>query len=1508
MKRFIAFSVFALSLIGVGVFLYTTQGDAQATPAIPVINTLTAQSACQIDMNIGESGTADYFSANIRTSAGTPTSGTNLVNSPATPPSPVNYSFKYPDYTFEKNKTYYFALRAHSEIGGTSAWSVQKNVKTLDVVAPKIPVVSGHGPWEGTDGTRTKISWSVPTPTGMTPNYSGYRLYTSTDNTTYDAVALSSASEYYVAVDPTKPFYFKTTAYEAGLGCRVDNISTSTDGGAAFSNFSNILVIPPIPKITKEEVNPSGSDWKIKLSWDKSTGATGYDIDLATNSNFSSVLESASSVDTNFNSSKTFSSNITVYYRIRAKAGTTGISNYTKGSVVTGVPAPSNLTPSSFSFDRCTSSASGVIPVTFTWTDNASNNPRTIEFEQSIDGGATYTNIGSYNVPLIEPDAGYSKTFSFNVGKNYKIRAFVKAGSLTSSPSNVAPINLSLYTPKIKLKGEAWMQTGGWLKLDPDGFCGVSVDQDGTTLRGEAWNPFFGWLSFDGDLSKGGAKLDPVTGKISGWARFIFRDQSVPGWDGWINLRDEANDYGMCFGDTNSTTPDGQIGTGKSCTGNGNISTGKVSGMVWGGPTVGGWIVFNSIPTQSMVVKKDPDGISYAPRERVKLWVEPSQNADWSKQLILGSGDSGTLNPVSGVSTTVYVAPDIGNKTVMISASSSSDKASTTLKITEFPYRLSCSSLKGSVQVEWAKEWLGNSYTTDAPHTLSLTYSTSSITGPWKALSPNPTPSMGNGSYAHLALSTSSTYYYRLQATYTVDPKTTATMTTGPCTPSTPVVDNPSRLSVYAQNMTTMLLNWKDNATSTGVYTFDVQRIKLTPASSTDFAVSTSSVVRATSVPLTWKNISTTTPFYQWVERSSSTLSTKFSNPNKKDPIYPGCSVAGDPACGINKTLGFFSPVVNKLVTPKTFTGQLTPFTGSDNVGREGEGTTFFYRIRACSQIVPKYTECTEPGCVVNTDYRPNPACSTFTSTSTAGKVIATTTPPLPVIEATSTKPIKVNPADKYSKYKTTVSWKDDSLREMGVIVQRSDGTTAVTSGNKIIFQSRNVLKQALDSDVKIFGPNGGRGAWNSFDDETLDPGTTYTYIIRPYIEVTDPVTNSFARVLSPTVEAGTAYAQTPYRVIVGVSGDGSSYGYVTENTKGLDTRTSNIVADFESNEQAQVEYHYTAPNGDNYASFTMWTGGVACTTQNPCNTQRSGTVYATADFRRYCYDFDVGVSPSWCATGDSSGQNCSNSGGMYDRNTYAEASVSNVSSTCHFVRWSGSCSGTGSCRVYMNADRSATAIFSTSTNIINFESLRLPEFANIKDAVSDWGSKIAELFAADQKTEEVKKLEKNDAPVSTFTANAFDAIKSFAGEIKRMVSGIFSADAASTYEDYFVTANIAGITQPSFKDINLEPDTVYYYRVGIRYAGDTEVKKWSLNKDFSINETAGKTLPPGSAVRAGEYSPTCTRNSYCDFSVLKLKAPDVSGLPNAETSEKQCAKNADCVDVGRKRQTTEEQ
>lgn len=124
------------------------------------------------------------------------------------------------------------------------------------------------------------------------------------------------------------------------------------------------------------------------------------------------------------------------------------------------------------------------------------------------------------------------------------------------------------------LFGYAWSDNIGWISFnncDIFGSCsgpdyGVKVDSSGL-MSGHAWSDNIGWISFQG---LGGcpegtceAKLDRVTGQVTGWARActVFQNDStcsgllkgpaeLGGWDGWIKLSgDIIDNAGINIGD-----------------------------------------------------------------------------------------------------------------------------------------------------------------------------------------------------------------------------------------------------------------------------------------------------------------------------------------------------------------------------------------------------------------------------------------------------------------------------------------------------------------------------------------------------------------------------------------------------------------------------------------------------------------------------------------------------------------------------------------------------------------------------------------------------------------------------------------------------------------------------------------------------------------------------------------------------------------------------------------------
>jgi PKD repeat protein len=122
------------------------------------------------------------------------------------------------------------------------------------------------------------------------------------------------------------------------------------------------------------------------------------------------------------------------------------------------------------------------------------------------------------------------------------------------------------------VSGWAWSQNIGWISFRGPNY-GVTLGPvvDGVrNLTGYAWSSNIGWISFNpAELigcpsSPCNARVNPVTGEISGWARVLAHGG---GWDGWIRMRGPG--YGVSI----------------------NFATREFSGWAWSN-MVSGWISF----------------------------------------------------------------------------------------------------------------------------------------------------------------------------------------------------------------------------------------------------------------------------------------------------------------------------------------------------------------------------------------------------------------------------------------------------------------------------------------------------------------------------------------------------------------------------------------------------------------------------------------------------------------------------------------------------------------------------------------------------------------------------------------------------------------------------------------------------------------------------------------------------------------------------------------------------
>ncbi|MFA5870643.1 MAG: fibronectin type III domain-containing protein [Candidatus Paceibacterota bacterium] len=1332
-----------------------------------------------------------------------------------------------------------------------------------------------------------------------------------------------------------------------------------SDNGCAPSEYvySNPLTII-IPSVPTNVAAVFSLPDKVTVSWQPGIGQSRNEIYRD-----GVHIGNTNASETSFTSTSTTPSAKYVY-SVRG-CSNTGCSAFNEANPVTIENAPQNLQA------MITSVSATKASVLLSWDNGWPDENYTIE-QAGVDNN--FKEIGTVLFPSSDELATFLVVnLSANSSFKFRVKAELvpNYSSVVEVNTKIKYLLSGQAWSNIDNHGIGWLKFA-CEATDPncDGEQFSTLIDDAGYLHGGAWASVdtdgrgYGWLSFEkADLVGCDALAGVPSGTecaaklmgdntIRGWARFTSRvGKSEPEWDGWVALNSmtidnktigsispysfaQLKDAFQSFSDSVSlkniwgvikysvlSAVDVVKTYAQATTWGLNIQSGEdgkeyVVGQAWGGDIVG-WIAFsldecnglcnvvaelvdNTKNNSSFTLRSDSVGTDFAPREQKKFWIDPQFDALWS----LDPSGIGTINPTVtnvGSATTTYSAPDVGDRSVKIIATVGVETASTTLNILKNPYEVSCFSTRnGSINVQWFQQYTDPNYKTYAQHAMALSYSTTSDAGPWSFIK---LTNMGTGTYLHNSIATSTPYWYKLYTTF-INPIGNSTVITGlPCTPYRLVTDEPTQLGVFSVDSHTLIANWKDNATSSAGYGFEIERMKLTPATTTQFEIATTtSPVTAQGVPLTWKNITANTPFYMWIERSSTTdVGQRFKNTNTADTTYPGCSTVQDPNCTIEK-FSEYKPVISGTGKGKTFTGQSTPFIEQSNVGSEGEATTFFYRARACSSMIPRYTTCNGTTCDLDTDSRRNPVCSPFISTSSLGTVIATTTPPMPVIQfATSSKVTKVDPSANDTKYKVSLKWKDDSLREDGVIIERN-GLTAVDNGGSIVFENN-------PANPMIFGPYPGKGDWDkSFEDEMLEPGTSYTYTARTFFDTQDPITGNSIRVISPDGEAPTVTIETPYRVTITIDDEATNSRTVTGSGFNCPDNINKCTLDFEPDETAQVTWN-SRNNMENYVEFIEWSVR-SCGSDKSCVLPTGQNTDLTALFKRYCYDFSVGVNSGygWCASASvSNATNCdvSNSIGAYTRNTNARGNYVISSSTCKFVEWQGSCVGTSMCNVYMDRQQSATAVFSTSTlpvppkRPVTFEDLGVPQISVI-DALSGWKDSLLNIFTKSNSL--AKQENKSVGMVSSFTANVYDAIASFASEIKNIVTSIFSANAATTpTKDYFVTIKdySDNYTQSSLKDTGLESGAVYTYKVRVNYGGG-KTSEWNTDTDGYPREVSGKVLPFG-AVSSGGQSPICTRNSYCDFSIKTQTAI-------GEKSETQCTQNADCVNIGKKRQTSEEQ
>ena len=1493
MKQHLSIFLVGLTLIlgGVAVFGFA---DAQTAPQAPNLEQVKADSACRATLKWMQPDEADSFIMSVNGGGDQDISG-DCLSAPCTN---LRYShdFRTPE------ETYTYKIKARRSPGGDSLWSQEKTVLMPAVRAPQVPELL-KGSWDAS-GTRFDVSWDASS--GITNG--GYRVYYSSDGSTYEAVSLQEELVYGNLLPSDEAHYFKIKAYETGDGCDTSGIGVTGDGLAAFSDFSTPLIAPPAPAEIRANVVQEGGNWNIEFSWDAVSTATKYEFQVSTDSSFGDfeVNEIVNSGTTSY--SNDFAPNQTYYYRVKSVNDSGG--NYTESMYISsetsaGLPAPRDFS-AIYDFNIFGSYEGGV-SVRFEWTDAASVIPRDAEIFESVNGGG-YGTDPAYVISGTQYSApAQYKEISLATGNVYIYRVRVKSDSTISAFSNEITVDLSLRLKEIhpEFRGNAWSAHNiegttagiGWISLnEKDGGVsgapykvGIDATAGDGTLTGFGWASVlggdtdeWGWLVFEKSYLSGcpagecSARIDRETGQVSGWARFICMDGScdesggsVNGWDGWVSLRGASADgYGLCFGKSEGNVVEvsgEEYATGVTCANdlkNEEIE-GEISGIAWGGP-IGGWIVFDSEPVSSEF-SLTPQEPTLVIRERQEFFAS-REILEWAVDGIPGGNISiGTITGTTSDSA-LYAAPDNpGEYAVSAHVGVIGTSTDVTVRPTSEIYRLSCAPTGGtSIRIEWTPNFRDRQYPTYAQHHLTLLSATTSE--PVTNTIHTTEGTSIKGWFVHSGLQPDTSYDYKLRVVFdddSIKPETdilTCSTSQGREEPD----DTPTKMGVYGNDEKTLYFNWKDNTTTTKPYHFEVQRIKVTPASTTE-AIATST--ESYQVSLSWLNFTTSTPFYFEVERSTSTLPDRFDSDevSYKKIQFEGYSDFYNPPTGDD--IGEFIKV-DASVT---------------------EAQTYYYRARACSHIgvANKYAE------VLDGDIDdPSPVCSMFDPFEPDNLDFVAGEDVLPAI-ATTTRPITPRNATTTGETEDeiTIIWDDMSYREHGYRILRN--------GSEV------------ESKYTGYGSLGNATGTITYVDDGLNSGTYYTYTIEAVYEIPAPH------------EPGTIYSRpvstasfTDYELRVGFSGDGDGNISGTVNCPGS---CSTLLERFEG--------FSVSISPDTHSIFDTWTGDVEFCDNGPTSTScaydgysRSGAgQYENVSLRARLYATEFRLSVSTAGTGSGTvtgnGINCTSAGGdcteWIDRDTETTLSASAGGGSI-FSGWSGSgCSGvtSTSCTVLMSSNRSVTASFASSTPA-----------ARSGSTFADIGETIGYLFEGIFPSDEIQR-------VSSRSANVLSAIEDAWGKFRNEMAGVFGhgkdliggyveeyteiargqeAEPLDGYFELFTDSegNPVTTSTPVYVDRDLDPDSVYIYRVRVVYEDGTPEgvpREWA-------EYVAGKTLREAGVEYEVQKRPICTANSFCDYTITRKVTPTNPNFePTFEESEQQCSTNAQCRNIGRQDQRYEE-
>jgi len=202
------------------------------------------------------------------------------------------------------NTTYYWRVNA-TNAEGTSAWSSVWSFTTV-VAAPSPPTLAS--PANGATGVSTSPTLSWNTSTGAT----SYRIQVSSNSSftsiVFDQGGITGTSRAISGLSNNTIYYWRVNATNAG----------GTSAWSIVWGFTTVVAPPPPPTLVSPANGATGISTNPTLTWNPSSGATSYRLQVSTTSGFSSTVIDQSGITGTSRAISGLSNNTTYYWRVNA--------------------------------------------------------------------------------------------------------------------------------------------------------------------------------------------------------------------------------------------------------------------------------------------------------------------------------------------------------------------------------------------------------------------------------------------------------------------------------------------------------------------------------------------------------------------------------------------------------------------------------------------------------------------------------------------------------------------------------------------------------------------------------------------------------------------------------------------------------------------------------------------------------------------------------------------------------------------------------------------------------------------------------------------------------------------------------------------------------------------------------------------------------------------------------------------------------------------------------------